>query len=82
MLITLEAVVSAILFAADYYGSSGAGLVIDNAGGHIPHRDEQPNCVIQTRNSESYAIPVRPFPARDLWFESVWKAHRSKYDLL
>ncbi|MDR2656833.1 MAG: FAD-binding protein [Oscillospiraceae bacterium] len=91
MLITLDAVIDAMLFAADFYGSTGAGLVADKRGGYLPHRDEQPNCVIETKRADagepgeirfaSRAVPVREFPRRDLWFESVWKTFRREHGI-
>ncbi|MDR0396105.1 MAG: FAD-binding protein [Oscillospiraceae bacterium] len=80
MLHTLDAAIDSMIFSSGYYGSTGAGLIIDKTGGYLPHNDKQPNCVIETRadhiKSVSRAIPVRAFPNRDLWFESVWKAYR------
>ncbi|GHU73288.1 FAD-binding protein [Clostridia bacterium] len=86
MLTTLDAVIDAMLYSAKFYGSTGAGLVV-TSNGIRPHRDEKPNCVIETKindssdchdhNFTSSAIPVRPFPERDLWFETVWKTFRS-----
>ncbi|MDR1599880.1 MAG: FAD-binding protein [Oscillospiraceae bacterium] len=83
MLYTLDAVIDSMVFSASFYGSTGAGLILDKTGGYVPHNDKQQNCVTETitnrHASASRAVPVRPFPDRDLWFESVWKSYREDF---
>jgi len=67
-LVTQIAMLSAMIFAAENMGSRGSALVegadIDNG----EHNDK----VIATHKNYSYFKPVRPMPACDDWFETVW----------
>jgi succinate dehydrogenase/fumarate reductase flavoprotein subunit len=69
-LLTQIAVLSAMLFAAEQIGSRGGALVKDadkpQAGACFNDR------VIVTGQGKSYFEPVRPMPACDDWFETVW----------
>ena len=81
-LVTQRAVISAMLKAADTYGSTGAGLALDGEGKPLPHIDRGENLVLYTRRTgEEYptvAEPARPLPEGEQWFEKAWKRFRER----
>ena len=81
-LVTQRAVISAMLAAAEVYGSTGAGLVSDGKGGYLPHREPGKNLVLYTQMEGgefvTEAEPARPIPEGEQWFETVWKKYRKR----
>ena len=81
-LVTQRAVISAMLYAAALFGSTGAGLVLDDGGAPLPHRTPAGNPVLCTRmTGVSYvtrAEEARPLPPREQWFETVWREYRAR----
>ena len=81
-LVTQRAVISAMLYAAALFGSTGAGLVLDDGGAPLPHRTPAGNPVLCTRmTGVSYvtrAEEARPLPSREQWFETVWREYRAR----
>lgn len=69
-LVTTVAVSSAMLLAAERYGSRGGSTVLENESVKDKHGDE--NCVVVTLNGKSYVEAARPIPKRDVWFETCW----------
>ena len=72
LLLTQQAVLSAIIFAAKTIGSRG-GAIVDNQpiteqANHFNDR------VVTTAATGSYFEPVRPMPTGDDWFENLWNA--------
>ncbi len=72
VLVTISGVASAMIFAGERYGSRGGSMTVpDKPDGNF--KDE--NAVIITEfkgKAESMAVPVRPIPDRDGWFETAW----------
>lgn len=71
-LLTIAAVCSAMRFAGERYSSRGGSRIAGE--GRKPEFPEE-NAVIVTEFGEkpvSCAVPVRPIPERDTWFETVW----------
>jgi len=89
-MVTQRAVISAMRCAAEIFGSTGAGLVLDEGGeveiaalglrarGHA-HMDE--NLVIVTKGFASHAEPARPIPEGERVFEKAWKQYRERNGL-
>ncbi len=89
-LITQLAILSAMLVSADICGSRGCALVLSPKGEPLaglpqtyrfaPLRDGMTDQVMHTVGNEarfdSQFQPVRPMPASDDWFETVWNAYR------
>jgi len=69
MLVTQIAALSAMILSAKHIGSRGSALVNDSTP-----TDEYNNQVVITASEKSYFEPVRPLPACNDWFESVWNA--------
>jgi len=68
ILITQIHVLSAMIFAAENIGSRGSALVI----GTEPSGDKHNDCVVTTDRKGSIFESVRPLPACDDWFETIW----------
>lgn len=86
-MVTQRALISAMRCAADIYGSTGAGLVLDPAGQlpvealglrALPHLTPEVNQVIVTDGFSSSAIPARPLPAAERVFENAWRQFRQR----
>ena len=81
-LLTQRAVISAITLASSLYGSTGAGLVLDDAGKILPHKESTTNQVLYTQKCgdeyRTLAEPARPIPTGEQWFETAWKKYRDK----
>lgn len=90
-LITQQAVLEAMLRAAELYGSTGAGLVDDPAGAQVVDGlsvramapvERAENTVLQTALAgdvfRSALIPARPMPEGEQWFEKAWGAFRKR----
>jgi len=86
-MITQRALISAIRCAADIYGSTGAGLVLDENGA-LPihalglrareHQTPDVNQVICTEGFTSFAVPARPIPQGEHVFENAWRQFRQR----
>ena len=84
-MITTRALISAIRCAADIFGSTGAGLVLDE-NGKLPidvlqlharaHRDGTD--VICTEGFRSFPHPARPIPQGETVFENAWRRCRER----
>lgn len=84
------ATVDAMLLAAEAWGSTGAGLVLDPAGEALPglpslrarpHRAGGNRVVITQRMGGafgSHTEDARPLPQGDDWFERVWRDFRAR----
>jgi len=70
MLLTQIAALSAMMFAAKEIGSRGSAFVKGAKAAGTAFNDK----VVVTSNAKSYFEAVRPMPACDDWFESVWNA--------
>jgi succinate dehydrogenase/fumarate reductase flavoprotein subunit len=75
--ITQEAVLRAMLDAAEIWGSQGAGLVLEDGGEAVQARTPpRENKVLETRwtaeETVSELIPARPMPQGEQWFERAW----------
>ena len=92
MLMAQYTVLSSMLAAAADRGSLGSALVLDG-GGEPPgsllqdyrmrgNREQAVNSALLTRLSggevSSEWVPVTPLPARDEWFENVWRGYRER----
>lgn len=89
---TQLAVLSATELSAKSYGSRGASMVLSPEGEgagkgledyrYIPPQPVEGNHVITTcwmdAACRSLLEPVREIPARDSWFENVWKAYMQR----
>ena len=68
--------------AAQVYGSTGAGLVLDAEGRPLPHIEHEETLVLYTRMTDggfaTAAAPARPIPRGEQWFETVWKKLRAR----
>lgn len=92
LLLTQAAVLSAMALSAEAWGSRGAALVLDDNGEapakglesyrYCPATEKGSDQAIQTiwKDGEAFSCltPVRPIPARDLWFENVWRDYRAR----
>lgn len=92
MLITAEAVVSAMLVSAENAGSRGSALVTtpegDSLGGcmadlrMMPENTAFRQQVAVTRKQDDGFVtewePVRPIPQENDWFEGVWSEYRER----
>ncbi len=77
-MITRRAVISAMLAAARIYGSDGSGMVLEDDGTFRPHRQAE-NAVLETgADFVTRAVPARPIPRTEQWFENVWRDYRSR----
>lgn len=86
--IAARAVLSAMLFAAARHGSTGAGFVCaeDKRDIAFPYPMKPPIAaagseVVRTHRENSLfassAVPARPMPVADQWFERVWAEDRA-----
>lgn len=92
ILITRQALLSAMLFSAEAFGSHGSCLVPMPGGipvsPHLPafaYRPPQGDFIGQVLLTErkgegfsSHLAPVRPLPQPDNWFETVWREYRAR----
>lgn len=92
MLITAQAVVSAMAESAAKAGSRGSALVLTDGGQRIgdclPDMTYRPECadyrqMVATtqKQGDDFATvwePVRPLPQEDDWFERVWNDYRER----
>lgn len=69
MILSQCAVLSAMIFSAEFDATHGSAIV-DNKP-YIPNQKQMDNIII-TDGFNSYAQKIRPFPNPDIWFESVW----------
>ena len=74
LLTTQIAVLSAMIFAADAWGTHGGALVEDAPAGAAYQADQ----VVTTAKGKSYFEPVRPLPECDDWFERIWNENLQK----
>lgn len=92
MLLTQSAMLSAIERSAAQNGSRGAGLVLSPGGEQVssglpgycfvPEQTGE-NQLLQTDYDENTGVsssfaPVRPYPAAQDWFETVWRDYRER----
>ena len=81
-IIAQRSVISAMTAAAEEFGSTGAGLVLDSEGRIVQHREHRENLVLYTqRQGNDYptvAEPARPLPKGEQWFETAWKKYRER----
>lgn len=84
---TQRAVVSAMVIAADVFGSRGGALVLpdkcrpDETCKAIYKEYPADKIIVTTRTCdgyESHIEQVRPLPEADTWFESVWRRYRER----
>jgi len=68
ILLTQIANLSAMIYAAEEWGTHGGALVEDAP----PSATYHPNQVIATLSGQSHFEPVRPIPECDDWFERIW----------
>jgi len=68
LLITQIAMLSAMIFSADKWGTHGGALVEDATQSAV----YQANQVVITADGKSKFEPVRPLPECDDWFERIW----------
>jgi len=68
ILITQIAILSAMIYAAEKWGTHGGALVEDTSAS----ASYNPGQVITTLKNQSYFEPVRPIPECDDWFERIW----------
>ena len=91
ILMTQKAVLSAMLFAAEQMGSRGSALIlcengrktkIENISYAKEKKEEKDKQVVTEMNEKGAFVssfsPIRPLPAPDGWFESVWKEYRER----
>ena len=77
-MVTRKAVISAMLAAAEMFGSEGSGMVLEKDGSFRPHRDGG-NMALETGpDFVTRAVPARPLPHPDQWFENVWREYRER----
>ena len=75
-------IASAMIYTAKKYGSRGSTLVTDGGnflcGKKIEENEAGRGFIVTAKglNPEIGAIPVKPIPTRDLWFESVWNKEK------
>ena len=91
-LMTQAAVLSAMRYSAEAFGSRGAGLVLHEAGEPVcaampelrclPCGSEGLDRVVVTEwregSAQSHGEAVRPIPVRNGWFETVWHDYRER----
>lgn len=88
-LITANAVVDSILFAAEHIGTRGGSICCDTP---VDFSSAASIMQLATPNNDAYDgqvlcyqkkagcsfVPVRPLPHTELWFETVWKKYRDR----
>lgn len=88
-LITANAVIDSILFAAEHIGTRGGSICCDTS---VDFSSAASIMQMPVRNSDVYDgqvlcyqektgctfVPVRPLPQTELWFETVWKKYRDR----
>lgn len=91
-LMTQAAVLSAMRYSAEAFGSRGAGLVLHEAGEPVcaampelrcqPCGSEGLDRVVVTEwregSAQSHGEAIRPIPVRNGWFETVWRDCRER----
>lgn len=91
-LMTQAAVLSAMRYSAEAFGSRGAGLVLHEAGETVCAAMPELRClpcgsagldrVVVTEwhegSAQSHGEAVRPIPVRNGWFETVWHDYRER----
>lgn len=85
-LLMSQAVAGAMAYTARTYGSRGSSFVL--RGGDFMDRDPLPEqeegrdrVVVLRKEGQAITLtaePVKPIPDRELWFETVWKAHQNR----
>lgn len=89
MLVTAQAVVESILYAAEHIGSRGGSICcekpIDFTSAErirktLVHTDSTfDSQVLRYRQTEGCSFaPVRPLPKTELWFEKVWEQYQKR----
>lgn len=77
---TQLATAHSMIFCAERFGARGAAYVCDGAFENelLPHGGEDQKIILKKENGSFSvcAVPTRPIPSRNLWFESVWKSYR------
>lgn len=80
-----QAVAASILYAAEHFGARGSGFVLEEGSfmdrQPVPERPEGRGLIVTAAKADSIAlacIPVRPIPARELWFERAWNEFNAK----
>ena len=69
-----------MIFCAEHFGARGAAYVCDGAFENelLPRGRENQKILLKEENGSFsvHAVPTKPIPSRNLWFESVWKSYR------
>lgn len=77
---TQLATAHSMIFCAEHFGARGAAYVCDGAFENelLPHSGEDQKILLKEENGSFSvcAVPTKPIPSRNLWFESVWKSYR------
>ncbi len=78
LLLTQQAVLSAMLFSAEAVGSHGSAYIV---GTEVPQEQPIRRTCTRTVGTRSTLCPVRPIPDGELWFENLLRrsqeAHRT-----
>ena len=75
-------IADSILYTAEKFGSRGSAFVTD--GGDVMERKplsenvDGRGCAVVADGSGIRAIPVRPIPERELWFERAWNKYNAR----
>lgn len=77
---TQLATAHSMIFCAEHFGARGAAYVCDGAFENelLPRGGEDQKIILKKENGSFSvcAVPTKPIPSRNLWFESVWKSYR------
>lgn len=77
---TQLATAHSMIFCAERFGARGAAYVCDGAFENelLPRGGEDQKILLKEENGSFSvrAVPTKPIPSRNLWFESVWKSYR------
>ena len=77
---TQLATAHSMIFCAERFGARGASYVCDGAFENelLPRGGEDQKILLKEENGSFSvcAVPTKPIPSRNLWFESVWKSYR------
>ncbi|MEG2080327.1 MAG: FAD-binding protein [Oscillospiraceae bacterium] len=84
ILISMNSILSAMIFSAENQGSNGSALIIDEYSDSVlshkykKRNDENMKMQVITENAVSSFLKVRDMPESDLWFETVWAEFKQK----
>lgn len=77
---TQLATAHSMIFCAERFGARGASYVCDGTFENelLPRGGEDQKILLKEENGSFSvrAVPTKPIPSRNLWFESVWKSYR------